>query len=106
MKKLYPALALVIALGIGVGGGLLSKKPSDKSSSTTTMSDHSGMTMSSSKLINLTGEAYDKEFITMMSEHHAGAIAMANMVKGSSKPEIQKLANDIVLYWRASTIIA
>jgi uncharacterized protein (DUF305 family) len=98
MKKMYIAIALVIALGVGVSGGLLTKKSPAKSSTvpagTTATSDH--MSMSADALKNLTGDAYDKMFITMMSEHHAGAVAMAGYVTSSSKPEIKELANTII----------
>jgi uncharacterized protein (DUF305 family) len=95
MKKTYIAIALVAVLGIIVGGSLLTRKSSTKLAATPT-SDHTSMTMSADSLKNVNGDAYDKMFITMMSEHHTGALAMAGYVKNSSKPEIRQLASNIV----------
>ena len=100
MKKIYIAIVLVVALGIGVGGGLVTRKSSSKSAvttvGTTNTSDHMIMTMSADSLKKLSGDAYDKMFITMMSEHHAGAVMMAGSVTNSSKPEIKQLASNII----------
>jgi uncharacterized protein (DUF305 family) len=93
MKNIYIAIALVIALGIGVGGGLLSRKSSTQSVAT---SDHMAMSMSADNLKHLSGDTYDKMFITMMSEHHAGAVTMAGYVTNSSKPEVKQLAANII----------
>ncbi len=53
-----------------------------------------GMTMS---LEGKTGDAFDKEFLSQMIVHHQGAVDMAQMVlKTSKRPELIKLANDII----------
>ena len=53
-----------------------------------------GMTMS---LEGKTGDAFDKEFLSQMIVHHQGAVDMAQMVlKTSKRPELVKLANDII----------
>lgn len=100
MKKIYIAAIVVLAIGVGVSGGLLARKSSTKSAATpagtTATSDHMSMAMSADSLKTLTGNAYDKQFITMMSEHHAGAIAMASYVNTSNKPEIKQLAENII----------
>lgn len=44
-----------------------------------------------------TGDAFDRAFLSEMTVHHEGAIAMARLALSSSKrPEIIKLANDII----------
>ena len=44
-----------------------------------------------------TGDAFDKEFISEMIVHHQGAVDMAHAVlKTSKRPELIKLANDII----------
>lgn len=69
--------------------------------------DHMGMknadtmqnnmnTMASS-LDGKTGDALDAAFLSEMTVHHQGAIDMANtLLKGSKRPELIKLANDII----------
>ena len=44
-----------------------------------------------------TGDAFDKEFLAEMIIHHKGAVEMAKIVLTTSKrPELIKLANDII----------
>ena len=44
-----------------------------------------------------TGDAYDKMFIVMMSEHHAGAVAMAKLVEKDGKhAAVRLLATNII----------
>lgn len=44
------------------------------------------------------GDDFDKAFISEMIIHHEGAVAMANAVLlNSNKPELVKLANDIIV---------
>lgn len=90
------AAAVVIALAAGVGVALSTNK-------TTPVVSRAGMSMSmhdESMLTTLkaqTGDAYDQMFITMMSEHHAGAVAMANYVlKDAKHQEIRTLAANII----------
>lgn len=43
------------------------------------------------------GDAFDKEFLDQMIVHHEGAVAMAQKVlEVSKRPELIKLANDII----------
>lgn len=92
---------LVIALGVtGVVVGTNKKsetKPvaSSRSSSMSMHGGHNGATLDMLK--QQTGDAYDEMFIMMMSEHHAGAIAMANVVVNDAKhPELKALAQNII----------
>jgi len=58
-----------------------------------------GMSMGemSSTLATLKGDDFDRMFITLMIEHHQGAIDMANLVlSNSEKEELKDLANDII----------
>lgn len=44
-----------------------------------------------------TGDNFDEAFISLMIEHHQGAIDMANLAKVNAKhPEIKNLAEDII----------
>ena len=44
-----------------------------------------------------TGDQFDKAFLSEMTEHHLGAITMANQVLAkSNRPELIKLAQDII----------
>ncbi len=44
-----------------------------------------------------TGDAFDKAFLSEMIVHHQGAVVMAQAVlKTSKRPELIKLANDII----------
>ena len=49
------------------------------------------------ELIKLDGEAFDKAFLTVMIEHHQGALTMANqeIVKGEN-PDAVALATTII----------
>ncbi len=64
---------------------------------------HTSMTMDSmmeamtASLKDKTGQEFDSAFLEEMIPHHQGAIEMAQMVlKTSKKPELIKLANDII----------
>ena len=48
-------------------------------------------------LTGKTGDAFDKAFLSEMIVHHQGAVEMAQQVlKNSKRPELIKLANDII----------
>jgi len=58
-----------------------------------------GMSMNqmSSTLAVLKGEDFDRMFITLMIDHHQGAIDMAKLaLSNSEKDELKDLANDII----------
>ncbi len=58
-----------------------------------------GMSMNqmSSTLAALKGEDFDRMFITLMMDHHQGAIDMAKLaLSNSERDELKDLANDIV----------
>ncbi len=71
----------------GEGMSMMSKKHDMKN-----MMD--GMTQN---LQGKTGDALDKAFLTDMIVHHQGAVDMAKeLQKGTKRPELQKMANDII----------
>jgi uncharacterized protein (DUF305 family) len=56
-----------------------------------------GMDEMVDELSDLEGDEFDKSFITLMIEHHQGAIDMANLVNQNAKhDEIKNLADDII----------
>lgn len=65
--------------------------------------DHGSMSMGSmmmdmnKSLEGKTGDEFDKAFLSEMITHHEGAVSMAKKVlETSKKPELIKLANDII----------
>ncbi len=68
-----------------------------------TMMGNVGMDMDSmmkgmaASLEGKTGDVFDKAFLSEMIVHHEGAVSMAKQVLATSKrPELLKLANDII----------
>ncbi|MFF4584210.1 DUF305 domain-containing protein [Streptomyces sp. NPDC001388] len=59
--------------------------------------DHAGMSVDTRTLEKASGEAFDTAFLTLMVEHHEGAVAMADTEKdkGSYGPA-KALADDVV----------
>ncbi|MDQ3075791.1 MAG: DUF305 domain-containing protein [bacterium] len=83
--------------GFGMGGRNMmgDNYMNNNESSSHSMSDSMDKMMSG--IDGKTGDAFDKAFIEEMTVHHQGAIAMAEVaLKVSKRPEILKLANDII----------
>lgn len=62
-------------------------------------STHDGMSMTAMNeaLKNKTGDEFDKAFIELMTEHHQGAIDMANLIEARAKhQEIKDLGKAII----------
>lgn len=99
-------MALVIGLVIGVGGTIgvseLTDNNDSKQVATTeqqTSTDHSSMTMAdmNKQLEKLSGDEFDKTFIEMMTVHHEGAVAMAELIPSRAKhDEIKTLGQAII----------
>lgn len=99
-------ITLAIGLIIGVGGtigvsALTSNDESKKVAITEqqTPTDHSSMTMTemNKQLEKLSGDEFDKTFIEMMTAHHEGAVAMANLIPSRAKhEEIKTLGKAII----------
>ncbi|MDQ6693766.1 MAG: DUF305 domain-containing protein [Chloroflexota bacterium] len=62
------------------------------------MHDMPGMSMSDmTQLQGLKGDAFDKQFLTMMRMHHQGAVAMAQLIPGrATHEELKTLGTNIV----------
>lgn len=59
--------------------------------------NHSGMNHSTEMALGPADAEFDLRFIDAMTPHHQGAVAMAQAAKQKSqRPEIQKLADDII----------
>jgi uncharacterized protein (DUF305 family) len=99
-------MTLVIGLIIGVGGTLgvsaLTNNDDTNQVATTeqqTSTDHSSMTMAdmNKQLEKLSGDEFDKTFIEMMTAHHKGAVAMAELIPTRAKhDEIKTLGQAII----------
>jgi uncharacterized protein (DUF305 family) len=114
MKTLVITTIVAMVVGIGIGrliwghqsmnssqpgthrmadGTMMVNNHSDDGSSE--MHDMMGGMMSG--LQGKTGDTFDKAFLSGMIIHHEGAVAMAQAVlKTSKRPELIKLANDII----------
>lgn len=99
--------AVVIGLIIGISGtvGVTALTDKDEAPQTSTTqqqiasTDHSSMTMKemNKELEVLSGDAFDKTFIEMMTAHHEGAIDMAKLIPSRAKhAEIKKLGEEII----------
>ena len=99
-KQLTVTIVGILVLAAAVGGYAVanSKKstnPDVAASSTVTGSRHNAAMVDMLKV--QTGNAYDEMFITMMSEHHAGAVTMAQMVDTEAPhAEVRALAVQII----------
>jgi uncharacterized protein (DUF305 family) len=99
-------ITLAIGLIIGVGGtlGVIALSNSDDSKQVATIeqqtsTDHSSMTMAemNKQLEKLSGDEFDKTFIEMMTAHHEGAVAMAELIPTRAKhDEIKTLGTAII----------
>ncbi len=99
-------LTLVVGLIIGVGGtlGVSALTNNDGNKQVTsidqkTSTGHGSMTMSemNEELEKLSGDEFDKAFIEMMTEHHEGAVEMAELIPSRAKhDEIKTLGQAII----------
>lgn len=100
-------ITLAIGLVVGIGGtlgvlALTDKNEPQQATNTgqqTTSTDHSSMTMTemNKQLEKLSGDEFDKTFIEMMTAHHEGAVAMAELIPARAKhDEIKTLGQAII----------
>lgn len=107
--KNFPLVAIAFVLvGVLLGSGSAYAVMNRDKASTTNDSmsgmDHGSMQMSSmdmnsmnAQLKGKTGDDFDKTFLSLMTEHHQGAIDMATQAKQSAKhPELKTMADDII----------
>ena len=77
--------------------GMMHKMPDGSMMSNMGMDMDSMMSGMMAGLEGKTGDEFDKAFLSEMIVHHQGAVEMAKAVlKTSKKPELLKLANDII----------
>jgi uncharacterized protein (DUF305 family) len=103
-KTLAIVLSVVAVVGLAGAGAFayLSKDDAKPATQTNSASqdpmagmDHS-MNSMNAELMGLTGDAFDEKFLTLMVEHHAGAVDMATYVDTEAKhAEIRQLAQNI-----------
>lgn len=99
----------IVLLGIGIlGGWLIWGNSSSGIHGMHQMPDGSMMSNTGSDMTTMmhdmnaglagkTGDEFDKAFLSEMIIHHQGAVEMAQAVlKNSKRPELIKLANDII----------
>lgn len=108
MQKTILYYILVAAIGIFIGWLLFGRPARPLPIGMHRMSDGSimnnngsGMTSMmhdmNANLVGKTGDVFDKAFLDDMIIHHQGAVDMAQAVlKNSKRPELIKLANDII----------
>lgn len=90
-------LAVVLVVAVSSGAYVALKKPVTLAQSQNSVSAAGHDTAMLGLLKAQTGDAYDTMFITMMSEHHAGAIVMAQMVNAQAPhAEVKALAAQII----------
>jgi len=107
MKNNFLIGAVCLIIGI-FGGRLIWGIPSHDMNGIHQMPDGSMMNNDGSSmqtmmhdmnaaLVGKTGDKFDKAFLSEMIIHHEGAVEMAQAVlKNSKRPELIKLANDII----------
>jgi uncharacterized protein (DUF305 family) len=95
-KNIRIAVAMLVAglfLGYFIGMRSQTKEISNDSHS----SMHTTMDSMTATLSGKTGDVLDKAFLDEMIVHHEGAIEMAALLlAGSKRPELIKLAKDII----------
>ena len=101
MKKQFIAVTLGALVFVGAVGGLVFNKYQKSTNTNTASSAEMASSGHDAAMLGLlkaqTGDAYDTMFITMMSEHHAGAVVMAQMVDAQAPhAEVKALAVQII----------
>ncbi|MBC7707946.1 DUF305 domain-containing protein [Polaromonas sp.] len=99
MNKTPLVIVTTVAILAIAGGGFAYNQRQDTPPKTAaSMPSTASHDAASLKLLTAqTGEAFDAMFITMMSEHHAGAIAMAQVVDAEAvHSEVRDLAGQII----------
>lgn len=105
-KILAISLLVVAVVGlVGVGAYAYFSKQNNQKETTSETSSQSNNSMSgmdhsmnsmNKELEGLTGDAFDEKFLSLMTEHHAGAVDMATYVDSEAKhAELRQLAATI-----------
>lgn len=106
MRNKIISIAIAAIAVIGLAGAAIYTFTNDKkesasnktSSANNSMAgmDHS-MDSMNKELEGLQGDAFDEKFLSLMTEHHAGAVDMAQLVKNDAKhQELRTLASSII----------
>ncbi|MFZ3010107.1 MAG: DUF305 domain-containing protein [Candidatus Microsaccharimonas sp.] len=100
-KNIIIALAIGLVVGVGGTAGVvaLTKDGDTANTDSTTVTDHSTMSMAdmNEELTSKTGDDFDKAFLEMMIAHHQGAIDMANLASTRAEhEEIKTLSQAII----------
>ncbi len=93
-NKTFVIGALLLLVGVLIGYGV-----GGRMSAPVVVEHQMNVTMDGmmSALEGKTGDALDEVFLKEMIVHHQGAVAMAEMLlKHTTRPELQKMANDII----------
>lgn len=90
-------------IGFFIGGLLVSvaattfDRPADQNGAGTSQSGSMTMADMTASLAGKTGDAYDKEFIGSMIEHHQSAVDMARLsAQRANHDEIKQLSGEII----------
>lgn len=94
---LLPIAALILGL---IAGYLFATQTLPRTAPITTQHDaemKNAMHQMTSGLEGKTGEDFERAFLEEMTTHHVGAIQMAQaLLANTSRPELKKLAEDII----------
>lgn len=93
-------IGAVIGIVIGIGGTASAAAVMNlNKDNVTTTTNTSSMTMAqmNKDLINKKGDDFDKAFISMMIEHHQGAIDMASLASSNAKHDEIKLLSKAII---------
>lgn len=97
-------LAVLVGLLIGIGGtvgvnAMMDKDVEKTNTQQVSSTDHSSMSMDdmTKELKGLSGDEFDKAFISMMIAHHEGAVDMAELLASNGKHnELKALGQEII----------
>jgi uncharacterized protein (DUF305 family) len=93
-------VGLLIGIGGTVGVNAVMEKDTEKTNTQQVSStDHSSMSMDdmTKELKDLSGDEFDKAFLSMMIAHHEGAVDMAELLATNGKhAELKELGQDII----------
>jgi len=93
-------ISLVIGVGATAGAAvIIAQSNADDDTYTMTTQQPGSMSMDdmNNELAELNADEFDEAFLQMMTEHHAGALAMAKLAETrANRPEIKALSKSII----------
>lgn len=82
---------------VAIAATTFNKPDQENASDTNTSMSSMSMDAMTDDLKNITGDEFDKAFISSMIAHHEGAVEMAKLsAKNAKHEEIKSLSNDII----------